>query len=89
MYFWPILRVAALSYPVGGQVFPNRKAQNTRKKKQRFSEWLIACIVGPPTPRVLQWKNFGSRHVEFELVMWREFVWNFLWPFSKNLGHGD
>ena len=30
---------------------------------------LEAFFLGPPAPRVSQWKNFGSRRVEFEVLM--------------------
>ena len=42
-------------------------------------------LLGPPTPRVSPWKNFGS--AVWNLRSWcvEEFVWIFLWPISLEI----
>ena len=42
-------------------------------------------ILGPPTPRVSLWKNFGS--TVWNLRSWcvEEFLWNFWWPISLEI----
>ena len=42
-------------------------------------------FLGPPTPRVSQWKNFGSGSVNSRPWRVEEFVWNFLRAFSLEI----
>ena len=63
MYFWAILRVAVFSYPVGGQVFPNKCAQ------VRPAAWWIWIGAWLRLPRCLV---LGSRCLHCRLGIYSE-----------------
>ena len=54
----------------------------------RFSAihlWGRSGRLGPPTPRVSLWKNFGPAMWNLRSWCVEEFVWNFLWPISLEI----